>query len=83
LKKQTKTKILFIFILYVWIFCLHLSLCTMWSQCPRKPEEGGRSSGAGVTDYCQLPSGCWELNHVLAVIILCFHPWTCLCGHFM
>ena len=23
-------------------------------------EEGVRCSGAGVTDRCELPSGCWE-----------------------
>ena len=30
--------------------------------CPRRPEEGIRSPWTGVTDGCQLPRGCWELN---------------------
>ena len=36
----------------------HVCLCTAL----RRPEEGVRSSRAGVTDSCELPSGCWELN---------------------
>jgi hypothetical protein len=24
--------------------------------------KGSRSSGTGVTDCCELPCGCWELN---------------------
>lgn len=27
-----------------------------------KPEEGVRSLVTGVTDGCELPCGCWELN---------------------
>ena len=37
--------------LFDYLFCQHLCLC-----------EGTRSSGAGVTDSCELPCGCWELN---------------------
>lgn len=31
-------------------------------QCPCRPEEGIGCPGAGVTDDCKLPHGCWELN---------------------
>ena len=33
------------------VFCLDVCL-----------YEGARSSGTGVTDCCELPCGCWELN---------------------
>ena len=33
------------------VFCLHVHLC-----------EGVRSPGTGVTDKCELPCGCWEMN---------------------
>jgi hypothetical protein len=33
------------------VFCLHVCL-----------REGVGSPGTGVTDSCELPSGCWELN---------------------
>jgi hypothetical protein len=33
------------------VFCLHACLC-----------EGVRSSENGVTDGCELPCECWELN---------------------
>jgi hypothetical protein len=35
----------------------------MKAQYQHRPEEGIRSSGTGVTDSCELLSGCWELNH--------------------
>lgn len=35
--------------LCVWLFRLHLSLCTMYVQCPQKPEEGIGSSWPEVT----------------------------------
>jgi hypothetical protein len=28
----------------------------------QRPEEGVKSSEAGVTDHCELPCGCWESN---------------------
>lgn len=31
-----------------------------WS--PTKPERGVRSPGGVVTDSCEPPRGCWELN---------------------
>ena len=30
--------------------------------CHWRPEEGIGSPGIGVTDGCELPCGCWELN---------------------
>ena len=42
---------LFIFILCALMLCLHVCLC-----------EGGRSHGTELTDSCELPCGCWELN---------------------
>jgi hypothetical protein len=41
----------FIFILCVLVFCLHMCLC-----------ENVGSPGAGVTDSCELPCMCWELS---------------------
>jgi hypothetical protein len=32
---------------------------------PLNPEEGIRSPRTGVTDNCELPSGCWEKQPVL------------------
>jgi hypothetical protein len=31
-------------------------------HCPKRPEEGVRSPGTGVTDGCEPPCGCWEFN---------------------
>ena len=42
-----KNYLIFIF----HVFCLYVCLC-----------EGVRSSGARVTDRCELSCGCWELN---------------------
>jgi hypothetical protein len=42
---------LFIYTFCALVFCLHVCLC-----------KGVRSSGTGVTDRCELPCGCWELN---------------------
>ena len=44
-------KFSFIFVLQSLVLCLHVCLC-----------EGVGYSGAGVTDRCELPCGCWELN---------------------
>lgn len=30
---------------------------------PAEARKDFRSSGTGVTDSCELLSGCWELNH--------------------
>lgn len=37
-------------------------LCTIRIQFPPGSGEGIRSSGAAVTDRCQSPCSCWELN---------------------
>ena len=39
-----------------------MCMCTMCMQYLRKPEEGTRSSGTGVTDGCESLCGCWEPN---------------------
>lgn len=31
-------------------------------RCSEKPEEGIRSSGAGIADGGRLQCGCWDLN---------------------
>lgn len=31
-------------------------------ECPQESEEGVRSLGTGVTDDCEPPHWCWELN---------------------
>ena len=33
--------------LYVWVFCLHVCLCTIHMQYAERPEEGIRSPGTG------------------------------------
>ena len=38
-------------VLCTLVLCLHACLC-----------EGVRFFGTGVTDSCELPCGCWELN---------------------
>lgn len=38
-------------------------MCTTYVQCLRA-EQGVVSLGAGITDYCERPCGCWELNRV-------------------
>lgn len=42
-------------------FCLHVS--TPQSHLvPVEPEEGVKSPGTEVSDSCELPCVCWELN---------------------
>lgn len=44
---------LLIFLLWTWVFCLHvlhICLCTMCVQCPWRQRVGGGSSGTGVSD---------------------------------
>lgn len=61
----------------VWVFCLHVWLCTMGRQCPQRPEGTG-PPGAGVTDGCAPPFGCWEplLSPVKTVTVLSPVPIT-------
>ena len=46
--------------LYAFVFCLHVCLC-----------EDVRSHESRVTDSCELPCRCWELNQVLWKSIQC------------
>ena len=39
-----------------------LSMYHVCAWCLWWPEEGIGSPGTGVTDSCELPCGCWELN---------------------
>lgn len=39
-----------------------LSEDEVWEFCLDKTEEGGGSPGSDVTDTCEPPCGCWELN---------------------
>ena len=48
-----------------------MCLCTWVYLCaphvhrsPWRPEEGTPSFGTGITNGCELPCGCWELNLV-------------------
>jgi hypothetical protein len=51
-----------IFILCVWVPCLHACLCIVCLWYLLRPEEGVRSHGTGVTDGCESHCGCWEFN---------------------
>lgn len=61
----------------VWVFCQHVWLCTMGRQCPQRPEGAG-PPGAGVTNDCAPPCGCWEplLSPVKTVAVLSPVPIT-------
>lgn len=45
---------IYLLLLYVWMFCGHVSLCTMYIQFPLRPEGGIRSPRTGFTDGCEL-----------------------------
>lgn len=38
-----------------------LSVCTTHAWCLQKPEKDAEFPGAGVSDSCESPRGCWEL----------------------
>lgn len=44
--------------------CLHFCICVcvyyVHAWCPRRPEEGVRSPGTGVTGGCEPSCGCWQ-----------------------
>lgn len=44
-------------VLPVYVSVYNLQAWCLWS-----PEEADRSPGTGLTDGCELPRGCWELN---------------------
>lgn len=56
-------KDLVIFISRAWVFCLQVCLCT---TCTSDVHTGQKRvsdpSRPGVTEGCELPCGCWELN---------------------
>lgn len=54
-------KDVFILILCVWIFCMHVYLCIMWMQIPC-PGEGVRCPGPGVAGACESLCECWASN---------------------
>ena len=39
------TVLVFLFIYFMWVFCLHVYWYTMSMQCPQRPEEGAGSLG--------------------------------------
>lgn len=41
---------------------IYVSLCTTCIQCPWRPEKDIIFPGTGVTDICEPPYGCWNLN---------------------
>lgn len=43
-------------------FFLHICMCAHVSMCPWTSEEGVGSPGTGVTDGCEPPCICRELN---------------------
>lgn len=54
----------FIFHFYFYfmciVFCLHVSLVTMWVQCQQSPENEVQPDGNDVRDCCELP---WVLTN--------------------
>lgn len=50
----------FTFTLYVWAFCLHMSVYRV-HKCPQRPEEGDGSPRTGVIVSCKQPGGFWKL----------------------
>lgn len=51
-----------VFIIYVLVCCLHMSVAHMCACCLQKLVENVRSPGSGVTDDCESLYGFWELN---------------------
>lgn len=45
---------------YIWVFCLHVCLFTVWVMCPWRSEEG--LPRTRVTDYCKPLCRCWKWN---------------------
>lgn len=61
--------------------CMNVCMYVQYVWCPKRPEEGVRSPGTGVTDCCESPYGYWETNtgplqeqQVLLVDKLLFQP---------
>jgi hypothetical protein len=49
---------------YVYVTCMHVCMYVyhMQVRCLLRPEEGIGGPGTGVTDSCEPPRGCWEMN---------------------
>ena len=47
---------------FMYMGILPAYVCTACMQFPLRSEEGIGSLGTEVTDSCELPGGCWELN---------------------
>lgn len=41
---------------------MHISVYHIYAWCPRRPKEGLRTHGPGVTDSYDLSCGCWKSN---------------------
>lgn len=42
------------------VACISVCVYYVHAWCPRRPEEGVRSPGTGVTGGCEPPCGCWQ-----------------------
>lgn len=51
-----KSAFLYILLLYVWVFCLHISA----HKCPQKPQKCDGSPKTGVTVGMEQPRGFWK-----------------------
>lgn len=47
---------------FLFISILLMFLCTTFMQWLWRPEDGIKSPETRVTDSCEPPYGCWELN---------------------
>jgi hypothetical protein len=54
----------------VWLFCLHIRMCTSVCLVPEKVGEGFRSPWAGVWNGCNPP---WGLKPRSSVVAVCAH----------
>ena len=52
---------IYFYVYEVLIACEHMHHACVWDI--GSSEEDVRYLGTGVTDDCELPPGCWELNH--------------------
>lgn len=46
----------------VWVFPLHVAVCTMCVWCLRRTEEGFGLAGTVFMDGCELPCRCLEIE---------------------
>lgn len=64
-------------LLYFMCFpCICVCVCCVHSWSPRRSDKGIRFPGTEVTDICEWPYGCWELNWVLCESNTCFYCWA-------